>query len=48
MTMQDAGGQDACSDVLRFVGSLSGSLIRVSNISAMNFANTEEYRLLGC
>jgi hypothetical protein len=37
--MQGGGGEGGCSDILRFLGSLSGSLIRVSNNYSFSFTN---------
>jgi hypothetical protein len=39
MNMQGGGGGGGCSDILRFLGSLSGSFIGVSNNSSINFIN---------
>jgi hypothetical protein len=39
MNMQGGGGEGGCSDVLRFLGSLSGSLLVVSNNYSINITN---------
>lgn len=39
MNTQGGGGEGGCSDILRFLGSLSGSLIGVSNNYSIKVTN---------